>query len=74
LTVGASGTIDTPFLFDFIHYIPDANTILDNATMVVDASDPQIGYSASWSTPNTSAVTSLPGSFLNFDFVGAFHL
>jgi hypothetical protein len=44
LTVVASGTTDNLFLFDHIQYAPDASTILDNATVVVDAFDDQIGY------------------------------
>ena len=46
LTVIASGTSDSPFLFDYIQYVPDASTILDNATVMVEAGDRQIQYSS----------------------------
>ena len=75
LTVVASGTTNTPFLFDRIEYILDASVILDNATVVVDRSDPHIGYSG-WSTSPIGIgimATSVPGSYLVFDFIGAFH-
>ena len=74
LAVVASGTVDTPFLFDHIQYEPDASVILDNATVVVDAFDDQIEYSSGWSSAGEIGMeTSVQGSFLNFDFVGAFH-
>jgi hypothetical protein len=75
LTVVASGTTDNPFLFDRIQYEPDARAILDNATVVVDALDAQkpIEYSSGWSMVGEVVMeTSVPGSSLSFDFVGAF--
>jgi len=77
LTVVASGTTDNPFLFDRVQYELDARAILDNATVVVDALDAQkpIEYSSGWSMVDEVVMeTSVPGSSLNFDFVGAFHL
>ena len=75
LTVVASGTTSSPFLFDHIQYEPDATVILDNATIVVDAFDGQIGYSSGWTTPGEyDCETSVQNSSLNFDFVGAFRL
>ena len=75
LTVVASGTVDLPFLFDHIEYEPDASVILDNATIVVDAFDGDIEYSSGWTTPGEfGGETSVQGSSLNFDFVGAFRL
>ena len=75
LAVVASGTVDSPFMFDHIQYEPDASVILDNATVVVDAFDDQIEYSSGWSSAGEIGMeTSVQGSFLNFDFVGAFHL
>jgi len=75
LTVVASGTIDNPFLFDHIKYEPDASVILDNKTVVVDAFDDHIGYSSGWSSAGGIGMeTSVLGSSLNFDFVGAFRL
>ena len=72
-TVVASGTTETPFLFDYIQYVPDARTILDNATVAVDGFDPQIEYFSGWSiTPYIGLMgTSVQGSHLIFDFVGA---
>ena len=75
LTVKASGTTDNPFLFDRIQYEPDARVILDNATVVVDAFDDKIEYSSGWTTPGEIGwQTSVQGSSLNFNFVGAFRL
>jgi len=72
LTVVASGTSDNPFLFDHIQYVPDASTILDNATVVVDAYDDQIHYSQEW-TPYKSIglEASAKEASLTFDFIGA---
>ena len=75
LTVVASGTADYPFLFDYIEYEPDATSILDNATVIVPALDDQsqIEYSSGWSMVDGVVMeTSVPGSSLSFDFVGAF--
>ncbi|KIM37680.1 hypothetical protein M413DRAFT_13139 [Hebeloma cylindrosporum] len=70
LAVVASGTVDTPFMFDHIQYEPDASIILDNATVVVDAFDVHIEYSSGWSSASDIGMeTSVQGSFLNFDFV-----
>ena len=76
LTVVASGTPDTPFLFDRIQYTPDASFSLDNATVVVSASDPQIQEDSGWTKfgPGLGIETSVQGSSLSFDFVGAFRL
>ena len=42
---------------------------------MVDAFDDQIEYSSGWSSAGEIGMqTSVQGSFLNFDFVGAFHL
>ena len=73
LTVVASGTPDTPFLFDRIQYTPDPSVILDNATVVVNATDPQILENSGWKAfgPGLGVETSVPGSSLVFDFVGA---
>ena len=76
LTVVASGTPDTPFLFDHIQYTPDASVILDNATVVVNATDPQIFENSGWKafSLDLGLKTSVPGSSLVFDFIGAFRL
>ena len=75
LAVVALGTVDSPFMFDHIQYEPDARAILDNATVVVDAFDDHIKYSSGWSSAGEIGMeTSVQGSFLNFDFVGAFRL
>ena len=73
LTVVASGTTDNPFLFDFILYIPDASTILDNATVTVFPDDSQIQYDSSWNTSDATdhVQTSAKGASMTFDFVGA---
>ena len=72
LTVVASGTKDSPFLFDYIQYVPDASTILDNATEVVDAFDSQIKYNSGWNKLGTTGMqTSVQGASMTFDFVGA---
>ena len=74
LTVKASGTTDKPFLFDRIQYEPDASVILDNATVVVNAFDDQIAYTG-WSPLSDMGMeTSVQGSSLTFDFIGAFRL
>ena len=75
LTVVASGTTGSLFLFDRIQYEPDATVILDDATVVVDAFDGHINYSSGWTTPGQFGYeTSVQNSTLNFDFVGAFRL
>ena len=81
LTVVASGNTTSdplaPFLFDYIQYEPDATVILDNLTLAVDAFDGDITYSSGWTQLTTTGVgfeTSVQGSSLNFDFVGAFRL
>ena len=75
LTVVASSTTGSQFLFDRIQYEPDATVILDNATVVVDAFDSHIDYSSGWTTPGQLGwETSVQNSTLNFDFVGAFRL
>jgi hypothetical protein len=74
LTVQVSGTTNNPFLLDRIQYEPDDSVILDNATVVVDAFDDQVSY-AGWSTLGGIGMeTSMQGSSLTFDFVGAFRL
>jgi hypothetical protein len=75
LTVVASGTTDGPFVFDHIEYAPYSSTILDNATVVVDAFDPQIQYDSGWNKVGTIAMeTSVQGATMTFDFVGALRL
>jgi hypothetical protein len=75
LTVVALGTTSSPFLLDHIQYAPDDNTILDNATVVVDAFDSQIQYDSGWNKLGTTGVeTSVQGASMTFDFVGALHL
>jgi hypothetical protein len=75
LTVVASGTTDNPFLCDHIQYSRDATVVLDNETILVGAFDGHIGYSSGWTTPGEiGRQTSVQGSTLNFDFVGAFRL
>jgi len=75
LTVVASGMTDNLFLFDHIQYAPDASTILDNATVVVDAFDDQIGYYSGWSPYGDFGLwTSVQGALLTLDFVGSFRL
>ena len=76
LTVAASGTADNPFLFDRIQYEPDATVILDNATVVVDAFYDKIQYGPGWNQVEAfiGLETSVPGSSMTFDFVGAFRL
>ena len=73
LTVVASGTADGPFLFDEIIYAPDDSTILDNATVEVDAFDSQIQYDSGWNESATGTQTSVPGASMTFDFVGTLH-
>jgi hypothetical protein len=55
-------------------YQADRN--MDNATVVVDAFDTQIELQqVGWSTLGSIGVeTSVQGSYLNFNFVGAFRL
>ena len=72
LTVVVSGTIDNPFLFNFIEYISDTSTILDNSTVLVSASDRQIQYDSGWDLSEGQAETSVQGASMTFDFVGAF--
>ena len=75
LTVVASGTTDGPFLFDRIEYAPGASTILDNATIVVDAFDTQIQYDSGWNKlQEVGMETSVQGASMSFDFVGAHRL
>ena len=73
LTVVASGTTDNPFLFDYIQYVPDNSTILDNATVEISALDSQIQYDSRWnmSLVDGQVQTSVQGASMTFDFVGA---
>ena len=74
LTVVASGTKDSPFLFDYIQYVPVASTILDNATVVVDAFDSQIQYDSGWNNLGTTGMQmSVQDASMTCDFVGALH-
>ena len=62
-------------MLDHIQYEPDASVILDNVTIVVDAFDDNIEYSCGWSSAGEIGMeTSVQGSYLKFDFVGAFRL
>jgi hypothetical protein len=72
LTVVASGTTDNPFFLDYIQYTPVASTILDNATVLVDALDSQILYDSHWnkSLAEGQVGTSVIGASMTFDFVG----
>lgn len=74
LSVVASNTADGLFLFDSIFYEPDASTILDNATILVEAFDSQIQYDSGWKRGNTGMETSVQGASMTFDFVGALRL
>lgn len=74
LTVVASGTTSSPFLFDRIQYEPGTSVILDNATVVVDAFDDQIKIPGWNAVGGIAMETSAQGSSLMFDFVGAFRL
>jgi len=76
LTVVAEGTAGAPFLFDHIEYAPDASTILDNATVVVETFDPQIQYDSGWIKVGSTSImqTATEGSAMTFDFVGALRL
>ena len=75
LTVVASGTNDSPFLFDRIEYIPDASVNLGNATVVVNAYDDQIHYDSGWKNlAGVGMETSVLGASMTFDFVGALRL
>ena len=72
LTVTASGSTDTPFLLDRIEYIPTASVILDNATVLVPGNDTQIQYDSGWSNfRDIGRQTSVNGSTMTFDFIGA---
>jgi hypothetical protein len=74
LTVVASGTTTSPFLFDRVEYVPDASVILDNSTIVVNPNDGSIEYYG-WNLHESSiAETSMANSFLIFEFVGALRL
>ena len=80
LTVIASGTFDNPFLFDYIRYTPVANTIFDNATVMVQPFDSQIQYNSGGWTINTSATPGFVETWvqnalnpsMTFDFIGPF--
>jgi hypothetical protein len=70
LTVTASGSTDIPFLFDRIEYIPAAS--VDNATVLVQENDGQIQYDSGWNDfEDIGKQTSVNGSTMTFDFVGA---
>ena len=69
LAVVASGTTDNPFLFDFIYYAPHAGTILDNVTVVVEASDSQIQYNSGSNISEGQPETSVQGASMTFDFL-----
>ena len=65
-----------PFLLDYIQYAPVASTVLDNATVLVDAFDTEIQYlndSGEWITSGDQVKTSVRSlrasniSFNNFD-------
>jgi len=72
LTVVASSTTDSPFLFDQIEYAPPYIIDLpDNATIVVDAFDDTIDYSSGWTTAGKFGLeTSVQNSSLNYKFDG----
>ena len=76
LTLLASGTTKVSFLLDYIQYAPVASTVLDNATVLVDAFDTEIQYlndSGEWITSGDQVKTSVRSlrasniSFNNFD-------
>lgn len=72
LTVTASGSTGTPFFLDRIEYIPAASVILDNATVLVQEDDTQIQYDSGWSNfRDIGRQTSVNGSTMTFDFIGA---
>jgi hypothetical protein len=72
LTVTASGSTDTPFLLDRIEYTPIASVILDNATVLVPGNDTQVQYDSGWSNfRDLGRQTSVNGSTMTFDFIGA---
>ena len=74
MTVLASGTTKVPFLLDYIQYAPVASTVLDNATVLVDAFDTEIQYlndSGEWITSGNQVKTSVQNASMIFDFIGA---
>ena len=68
------GNVINPFLFDHILYEPDASAILDNATVMVDAYDFEVRAYNGWIGSQVGWNSSVQGSYLTFDFVGAFRL
>ncbi|KDR71369.1 hypothetical protein GALMADRAFT_102720 [Galerina marginata CBS 339.88] len=58
------------FWFDELQYAPLAGVPLDNATVIVDFSDPAIQYGAGWTGINGGVTTQSTETGLGFDFVG----
>ncbi|KDR68486.1 hypothetical protein GALMADRAFT_146163 [Galerina marginata CBS 339.88] len=59
------------FWFDELQYAPSAGVPLDNATVIVDFSDPAIMYDAGWVNIDGGVTTQLTEAGLSFDFIGA---
>jgi hypothetical protein len=61
------------FWFDRIHYVPSSNVPLDNATVMVDSTDPAVQYSSGWTELNGIVnLTQTAGSTVTYEFFGPY--
>ena len=60
------------FWFDLIRYLPSSNVSLENSTVRVDSSDPEVLYSSGWTeSDGISNSTQTPGSTVTYQFFGS---
>ncbi|KAF8969561.1 hypothetical protein BDZ97DRAFT_1915115 [Flammula alnicola] len=58
------------FWFDYFRYTPSATMLLDQATIRVDPSDPQLEYGQGWQSMASGPVTADANSTFTFPFIG----
>ncbi|KAF8964431.1 hypothetical protein BDZ97DRAFT_1919114 [Flammula alnicola] len=58
------------FLFDYIQYVPSASVPLDQVSISVNSTDPQLIYSGQWQRSANGSSTIQDGATLSFYFTG----